>query len=39
MDAYVLYILFNELRKRDEMRGLQSIIFILRTAFDKFNNT
>ena len=39
MSAYVLLNLLNELRKRDEMRGLPSILSLFRNEFNKFNNT
>ena len=39
MSAHVLSNLLNELRKRDEMRGLQSILSLFRNEFNKFNNT
>ena len=39
MSAYVLLILFNELGKRDKMRGLQSILSLFCNKFNKFNNT
>ena len=39
MSANVLLNLSNELRKRDKMRGLQSILFLLCNKFNKFNNT
>ena len=39
MSAYVLLTLINELRKRDEMRGLPSILSLFRNEFNKFNNT
>ena len=39
MSAHVLLILLNELRKRDKMRGLQSILSLFRNKFNKFNNT
>ena len=39
MSAHVLLNLLNELRKRDKMRGLPSILSIVRNEFDKFNNT
>ena len=31
--------LLIELRKRDKMRGLPSILFLFCNEFDKFNNT
>ena len=39
MSVHVLLYLSNELRKRDKMRGLQSILSLFRNEFDKFNNT
>ena len=38
MSAYVLLNLLNELRKRDKMRGLPSILSLFRNKFNKFNN-
>ena len=39
MRAHVLLILLNELRKRDKMPGLPSILSLFRNKFNKFNNT
>ena len=39
MSAHVLLNLFNELGKRDKMRGLPSILSLFRNEFNKFNNT
>ena len=39
MSAHVLLNLFNELGKRDKMRGLPSILSFFRNEFNKFNNT
>ena len=39
MSAHVLLNLLNELRKRDKMRGLPSILSLFRNEFKKFNNT
>ena len=39
MSAHVLLNLSNELRKRDKMRGLSSILSLFRNEFNKFNNT
>ena len=39
MNAHVLLNLFNELGKRDKMRGLPSILPLFRSEFYKFNNT
>ena len=39
MSAHVLLNLLSELRKRDKMRGLSSILFLFHNKFNKFNNT
>ena len=39
MSVHVLLNLLNELRKRDKMLGLPSILSLFRNKFDKFNNT
>ena len=39
MSARVLLNLLNELRKRDNMRGLPIILSFFRDEFNKFNNT
>ena len=39
MSARVLLNLLNELRKRDRLRGLPSILSLFRNKFNKFNNT
>ena len=39
MSAHVLLNLLNELRKRDKVRGLPSILSLFRNEFNKFNNT
>ena len=39
MSAHVLLNLLNELRKRDKMRGLPSILSLFRNKFNKFNYT
>ena len=40
MSAHVLWILLNELGKRDKMRGLSSILSLFfQNEFNKFNNT
>ena len=39
MSANVLWNLYNELRKRDKMRGLPSILSLFSNEFNKFNNT
>ena len=38
MSAYVLLKLLNELRKRDDMRNLPSILSLFPNEFNKFNN-
>ena len=39
MSVHVLVNLLDELRKRDKMRGLPSILSLFRNEFNKFNNT
>ena len=39
MSAYFLLNLLNELRKRDKMRGLRSILPLFFKELNKFNNT
>ena len=39
MSAHVLLNLLNELGKRDQTRGFQSILSLFRNKFNKFNNT
>ena len=39
MSAHVLLNLFNELEKRDKMRGLPSILSLFGNEFNQFNNT
>ena len=39
MSAHVVLNLLNELRKRDKMRGLSSIVSLFRNSFNKFNDT
>ena len=39
MSAHVSFNLFNELGKRDKMRGLPSILSLFRNEFNKLNNT
>ena len=39
MSTRVLINLSNELRKRDKMRGLPSILSLFRNEFNEFNNT
>ena len=38
MSAHVLLNLLNELRKRDKMRCLPSILSLFRNSFNKFND-
>ena len=39
MSAHVLLNLLNELRKRDKIRDLPSILSLFRNEFNKINNT
>ena len=39
MSAHVLLNLLNQLRKRDKMRGLLSILSLFRNEFNKFDNS
>ena len=39
MSAPVLFDLLNELMKRDQIRGLPSILSLFRNEFNKFNCT
>ena len=39
MSDHVLLYLLNELRKRDKIRGLLSILSLFHNEFNKFNNT
>ena len=39
MRAHVLLNLLDELRKRDKMRGLPSILSLFRNEFNKINKT
>ena len=39
ISAHVLLELINELRKRDKMQGLSSILSLFRNEFNNFNNT
>ena len=39
MSAHVLFNLWNELRKRNKMQGLPSILSLFRNKFNKFNDT
>ena len=39
MSAHVLFNLLNELRKRDKMRGLLSILSFFPNKFNKINKT
>ena len=38
MSSHVLLNLLNELRKRDKMQGLPSILSLFRNEFNIFNN-
>ena len=38
MSSHVLLNLLNELRKIDKIRGLPSILSLVRNEFNKFNN-
>ena len=38
MSAHVILNLLNELRKRDKMRGLPSILSLFCNEFNEFNN-
>ena len=38
MSAHVLLNLLNELRERDKMRGLSSILSLFRNKVNRFNN-
>ena len=38
MSAHVLLNLLKELGKKDKMRGLRSILSLVRNEFNKFNN-
>ena len=38
MSAHVLLILFNQLRKRDKMQGLLSVLLTFCNKFNEFNN-
>ena len=38
MSAHVFLNSLNELRKREKMRGLPSILYLFRNEFNKFNN-
>ena len=38
MSAQIILNLLNEFGKRDKMRGLSSILSLLRNEFNKFNN-
>ena len=37
MGAHVLLTLLNELGNRDKVRGLSSILSLIRNSFNKFN--
>ena len=39
MNAHVLLIVLNELRNRERMQGLLSILSFFCNKFNKFNNT
>ena len=39
MSGHVLLNLLNELGKRDQMRGLPSILSLFNNKFNKFNKT
>ena len=39
MSVHVLLNLLNELKNRDKIRGLPSILSIFPNKFNKFNNT
>ena len=39
MSAHALLILFYELGKRDTIRGLSSILSLVRNEFNEFNKT
>ena len=39
MSAHVLLNLLNELRKRNKMRGLPSILSLFRNEFNEYDNT
>ena len=39
MSAHVLLNLLNELKNRDKIRGLPSILSLFPNKFNKFNNT
>ena len=39
MSDHVLLNLVNEMRKKDKMRGLPSILSFFRNEFNKFDNT
>ena len=39
MSDHDLLTLLNELRKRDKMRGLPSILSLFRNSFNNVNNT
>ena len=37
MSAHVVFNLLNEMRKRDKIRGLSSILSLFRNEFNRFN--
>ena len=39
ISAHVIFNTLNKLGKRDQMRGLPSILVLSRNEFNKFNNT
>ena len=39
MNVHILLNLLKEMGKRDQMRGLPSILSLFRNSFNKFNNT
>ena len=39
MSAHVLLNILNKLGKRDQMRGLPSILSLFHNKFNQFNNT
>ena len=39
MSVHALLNLLHKLRKRDQLRGLLSILSLFRNEFNKFNNT
>ena len=39
MSSHILFNLYNELRRRDKILGLPSILSLFGNKFSKFNNT